>query len=259
MYSNICRKGYYNAKSGPTKAPIAGHGRRPVWRPQPLPTVPLRARRPAHKWAAMPFIDDLARLGIISIIRSPSADIGVAIAAALFRGGVLGVEVTYSTPDCCAAIHRIVQGAPPGAAIGVGTVRTIAELEAALAAGATYAVCPHVDVELIAAARRLGMPILPGALTPTEVVTAWRAGATCIKLFPASQGGPEYLRALRAPLSDIPFMPTGGVSNQNMQAWFAAGALAVGMGGKLASGPPHEVEAAAREASGILAGIRAGR
>ena len=205
----------------------------------------------------MAFIDELKRLGIVSIIRSPSADQAVEIAGALFRGGVLGVEVTYSTPDCCAAIRRIVTQAPAGAAIGVGTVRTLAELEAAVAAGATYAVCPHVDVELIAAARRLGIAILPGALTATEVVTAWRAGATCIKLFPASMGGPDYLRALRAPLSDIPFMPTGGVSNQSMREWFAAGAVAVGMGGKLAGGPPHEVEAAAREASRLLAEIRA--
>jgi 2-dehydro-3-deoxyphosphogluconate aldolase/(4S)-4-hydroxy-2-oxoglutarate aldolase len=207
----------------------------------------------------MPFIDDLTRLGIVSIIRSPSAAIAVATAEALFRGGVLAVEVTYSTPDCCAAIRRIVANAPAGAAIGVGTVRTVAELEAAVAAGATYAVSPHVDVEIISAARRLKIAMLPGALTATEVVTAWRAGATCIKLFPASLGGPEYLRALRAPLSDIPFMPTGGVSNQNMHEWFAAGAVAVGMGGKLASGPPHEVEEAARIASRRLAEIRAGR
>ena len=206
----------------------------------------------------MTFLDDLKRHGLVAIIRATSADSAVATADALFRGGVLALEVTYSTPDCCGAIKRIIANAPKGAAIGVGTVRTVAEMEAAVAAGVTYAVSPHVDVELIAAARRLGIASLPGAFTASEVMTAWKAGATCIKLFPAVQAGPDYLRALRAPLSDIPFMPTGGVSNQNMHEWFAAGAVAVGMGGKLASGPPHEVEEAARIASRRLAEIRAG-
>ena len=206
----------------------------------------------------MPFLDDLKRFGMVAIIRPTSADAAVATAHALFRGGVLALEVTYSTPDCCSAIRRIIAEAPTGAAIGVGTVRTVAELEAAVAAGATYAVSPHVDLELIAAARRLKVASLPGAFTPTEVMSAWRAGATAIKLFPAVQAGPEYLRALRAPLSDIPLMPTGGVSIESMNDWFSAGAIAVGLS-KITVGTPAQVEELARAASSRLATIRSAK
>jgi 2-dehydro-3-deoxyphosphogluconate aldolase/(4S)-4-hydroxy-2-oxoglutarate aldolase len=206
----------------------------------------------------MPFLDDLKRFGMVAIIRTTSADAAVATAHALFRGGVLALEVTYSTPDCCSAIRRIIAEAPTGAAIGVGTVRTVAELEAAVAAGATYAVSPHVDLELIAAARRLKVASLPGAFTPTEVMSAWRAGATAIKLFPAVQAGPEYLRALRAPLSDIPLMPTGGVSIESMNDWFSAGAIAVGLS-KITVGTPAQVEELARAASSRLATIRSAK
>ena len=90
---------------------------------------------------------DITRFGVIAIIRSPSADLALSTAGALFRGGILAVEVTYSTPECCRVISTMCAMAPAGAAIGVGTVRTVAELEAAVAAGATYAVSPHVDVE----------------------------------------------------------------------------------------------------------------
>jgi len=206
----------------------------------------------------MPFLDDLKRFGMVAIIRTTSADAAVATAHALFRGGVLALEVTYSTPDFCSAIRRIIAEAPTGAAIGVGTVRTVAELEAAVAAGATYAVSPHVDLELIAAARRLKVASLPGAFTPTEVMSAWRAGATAIKLFPAVQAGPEYLRALRAPLSDIPLMPTGGVSIESMNDWFSAGAIAVGLS-KITVGTPAQVEELARAASSRLATIRSAK
>ena len=206
----------------------------------------------------MPFLDDLKRFGMVAIIRTTSADAAVATAHALFRGGVLALEVTYSTPDCCSAIRRIIAEAPTGAAIGVGTVRTVAELEAAVAAGATYAVSPHVDLELIASARRLKVASLPGAFTPTEVMSAWRAGATAIKLFPAVQAGPEYLRALRAPLSDIPLMPTGGVSIESMNDWFSAGAIAVGLS-KITVGTPAQVEELARAASSRLATIRSAK
>jgi 2-dehydro-3-deoxyphosphogluconate aldolase/(4S)-4-hydroxy-2-oxoglutarate aldolase len=206
----------------------------------------------------MAFIDDLKRLGIVAIIRAPSADSAVATAGALFRGGVLALEVTYSTPDCCSAIKRICAEAPKGAAIGVGTVRTVAEMETAVAAGATYAVSPHVDVGLIAAAQRLKIASLPGAFTATEAMTAWKAGATCVKLFPAVQAGPEYLRALRAPLSDIPFMPTGGVALENIAEWFAAGAVAVGLS-KLTMGTPAQVEEASRSVTARFAAIRSGR
>jgi 2-dehydro-3-deoxyphosphogluconate aldolase / (4S)-4-hydroxy-2-oxoglutarate aldolase len=194
----------------------------------------------------MSFIEHLKQVGVVAIIRCASADEAVAMGEALIRGGVLGVEVTYSTPGCCDAIRRLVAKAPAGAAIGVGTVLTLQQLDDAVAAGATYIVSPHTDEALIARAQELGVASLPGAITPTEVVRAYQAGATVVKLFPGSLVGPDYLKALKAPLPHIPIMPTGGVTPANLHEWFAAGAVAVGMGGNLAKGTPAEIEQAAR-------------
>jgi len=204
----------------------------------------------------MSFIEHLRHVGIVAIIRGRSADEAVAMGEALLRGGVLGVEITYSTPDCCGAIARLVANAPKEAAIGVGTVLTTAQLDDAVAAGATYIVSPHTDEVLIAHARTIGVPILPGAITPTEVVRAWQLGATVIKLFPGSLVGPDYLKALRAPLPQIPIMPTGGVSLANLHEWHEAGAVAVGMGGNLAKGSPADIEAAAKQVSARWAELR---
>jgi len=207
----------------------------------------------------MPFIDQLRDIGIVAVIRGKSADEAVAMGEALVRGGVRGIEITYSTPDCCAAIRRMKSNAPADASIGVGTVMTVAQLEDAVSAGAAYAVSPHFDEAIMSAAKRLNMPMLPGAITPTEVVRAWQAGATCIKLFPGSLVGPDYVKALKGPLPHIPLMPTGGVSLDNMHEWFAAGVVAVGMGGNLAKGTPAEIEAAARTTMDKLRTARAAR
>ena len=205
----------------------------------------------------MAFIDTLKATGVVAVIRGSSADEAVAMSEALLRGGVTGIEITYSTPDCCAAIQRVAATASEtGAVVGVGTVRSVDQLLAARDAGATFAVSPHFDRAIVSRAVQENIPMLPGAITPTEVVTAFDAGATVIKIFPGSLVGPSYLKALRGPLPDIPLMPTGGVSVENMGEWFEAGAVAVGMGGKLASGTPATIEAAAAAVSNELALIR---
>ncbi|HEV8549293.1 MAG TPA: 2-dehydro-3-deoxyphosphogluconate aldolase, partial [Polyangiaceae bacterium] len=112
------------------------------------------------------------------------------------------------------------------------------------------------DETLLAAARERNVPFLPGALTPTEVVRAFRAGAACVKLFPGSAVGPSYVKALKGPLPHIPLMPTGGVDENNLAEWFTAGVVAVGMGGALATGTPEAVEAAARRVSAALRAAR---
>jgi 2-dehydro-3-deoxyphosphogluconate aldolase/(4S)-4-hydroxy-2-oxoglutarate aldolase len=109
----------------------------------------------------------------------------------------------------------------------------VADVEDAVEAGARFLVSPHTDQALQARARELGAAYLPGAFTPTEIVLAWNSGAAAIKLFPARLGGPGYLRDLREPLPDIPIVPTGGVSVSSVAEWFAAGAVAVAMGGAL--------------------------
>ena len=118
--------------------------------------------------------------------------------------------------------------------IGAGTVLDQDQARACIDAGARFVVAPIVDVATIAVCRRAGIPVLPGALTPTEVVQAWRAGADFVKVFPCSAvGGASYLKALKAPLPDIPLVPTGGVTLETVGAFFAAGASAVGVGGDL--------------------------
>jgi 2-dehydro-3-deoxyphosphogluconate aldolase/(4S)-4-hydroxy-2-oxoglutarate aldolase len=204
----------------------------------------------------MAFLDDLNRTGVVAVIRGASADAAVAMAEALVAGGVFGIEITYSTPDCCAAIRRAKALLPSTALVGVGTVLTVDQLEAARDAGATYAVSPHTDEAIVRRAVNLGLPMLPGAVTPTEIVRAHQLGASCVKLFPGSAVDPDYLKAVRAPLPHIPLMPTGGVALDNMHLWFAAGAVAVGMGGNLAKGTPAEITAAAKLVAAKLAFIR---
>jgi len=192
-----------------------------------------------------PFLAQLAALRILAIIRAPSSAAALEIGVAVARGGIGAVEVTFTTPGAADAIAALTARLP-GVAIGAGTVLDRPTLEAARAAGAAFAVSPHLDLELVAAARELGVPYLPGALTPTEVLAAWRGGATAIKLFPAAQVGPAYLAALRGPFPDVPIVPTGGVDEQNVAAWLAAGAVAVGVGGHLVRGDPATIEAQAR-------------
>jgi 2-dehydro-3-deoxyphosphogluconate aldolase/(4S)-4-hydroxy-2-oxoglutarate aldolase len=170
---------------------------------------------------------------------------------ALTKGGVTGVEVTFSTPGAADAIASISKKLP-NALVGAGTVLERAELDAACDAGATFLVSPHFDLDLLERARARGVPYLPGALTPTEIVRAWKAGATCVKLFPGSAVGPGYVKAIRGPLPDVPLMPTGGVDEKNLGEWLNAGVVAVGMGGALATGSLDEIEAASRRMMNAL-------
>jgi 2-dehydro-3-deoxyphosphogluconate aldolase/(4S)-4-hydroxy-2-oxoglutarate aldolase len=203
------------------------------------------------------FLDRLQKAGVVAVIRASSADAAVEISRALVRGGVTGIEITFSTPGAAEAIERARQELP-AALVGAGTVLNAKDLASACDAGAAFLVSPHLDDSLLALARERGVPFLPGALTPTEVVRAWNAGAACVKLFPGSAVGPGYVKALRGPLPHIPLMPTGGVDEKNLGEWLAAGVIAVGMGGALATGSLEAIEGAARRISQALATARAG-
>lgn len=202
------------------------------------------------------FLQQLKETGVVAVIRSPSAEAALVASHALVRGGVTGIEITFSTPDAAQAIARA-RRELSGALVGAGTVLNAEDLEAACDAGASFLVSPHTDSALIARAVERGVPFLAGALTPTEVVHAFNAGAACVKLFPGSAVGPQYLKALRGPLPHIPLMPTGGVDEHNLAEWFSAGAVAVGMGGSLVAGAPEAIEAAARRVSVALSHARA--
>ncbi len=171
--------------------------------------------------------------GVVAIIRRVPPERIEPLARALHAGGVRAIEVTLNTEGAIEAIRRLTGMLPADAAVGAGTVMTAEEVAAAVGAGATFIVCPHTDEEVIRTCRERGVPVLPGAYTPSEIVRAWRAGAAMVKLFPASHGGPRYLREVRAPLSDIPIVPTGGVTLENAADFVRAGAVAVGVGSSL--------------------------
>lgn len=198
-----------------------------------------------------PFLKALHEVSIVAVIRAPSADAAVAMSHALVKGGVRGIEVTFSTPGAADAIARVAKELP-NALVGAGTVLDVTQLDAACTAGAEFLVSPHFDPELLQEARERGVPYLPGALTPTEIVRAWKAGAACVKLFPGSAVGPGYVKAIRGPLPDVPLMPTGGVDEKNLGEWLKAGVVAVGLGGALATGTLDEIEAASRRIMNAL-------
>lgn len=175
----------------------------------------------------------LAAMPVVAILRSSSADRFPEVADTLRQGGIRAIEFTLTTPGVLAALREYTQDLPDGLTLGAGTVTTPREAEAAVAAGAEYLITPATQPEVIAEARRLGVPVLPGALTPTEILTAWHAGASMVKLFPAAVGGPEYLRAVRAPLPGVPLVPTGGIDLDDAPGYLRAGATALGMGSPL--------------------------
>lgn len=173
--------------------------------------------------------------GVLAVLRAPSPDSALEAAEAIIRGGIPGIEVTYSTPDAPAVIRELIRRHGDRAHIGAGTVTTAEQARAAADAGAAFLVSPGTLPALTRAMRDTGAVVMTGALTPTEVMLALDSGADVVKIFPASLGGPSYLSALRGPFPDAPLMPTGGVNPDNLAAWFAAGAVAVGAGGDLAN------------------------
>ncbi|WP_406070825.1 bifunctional 4-hydroxy-2-oxoglutarate aldolase/2-dehydro-3-deoxy-phosphogluconate aldolase [Micromonospora sp. NBC_01638] len=175
---------------------------------------------------------ELAAARVLAVIRGTDTAAAVATGTALLKEGVRIVEVALTTPGALHAIEAIRAAAPAEALVGAGTVLTAADVADVLSAGAQFVVTPAV-VESVPEAVRRGIPVAAGALTPTEAYTARQLGASAVKLFPASLGGPAYLKALRDPFPDIPFVAVGGVGLAEMPAYLAAGAIAVGVGGPL--------------------------
>ena len=175
----------------------------------------------------------LLRSRLVAIVRSAAPVDLVEACRSLFAGGVRCVEITLTTPGALGAIERVRADLPAGCVIGAGTVLDQATAEQALAAGAQFIVTPITDVPTIGFVRARGTAVLAGALTPTEMFQATRAGATMVKLFPATRLTPEYVRDVLAPLPELRVCPTGGVTLETVGAWFAAGAAAVAVGGGL--------------------------
>jgi 2-dehydro-3-deoxyphosphogluconate aldolase/(4S)-4-hydroxy-2-oxoglutarate aldolase len=205
--------------------------------------------------------DAITAPGVVAIARRLEPTAVASVCDGLLRGGVHALELTLNEPEA-AAIETlgvaVRHAAGTELAIGAGTVMSIGAAQRAIDAGATFLISPHLDVGLVAWAAERGVPMFPGAATPTEVVAGWRAGAAAIKVFPASSLGAQFVRELRGPLPDVPLLPTGGVSPENAGEFIRAGALAVGLGSWLFAGGPASIEARARQAVEAVAAARAG-
>lgn len=172
-------------------------------------------------------------LGLLAVLRGPSAELTVKMVDALVAGGVTGIEITYTTPDAIAVVTELVSKYSEQIVLGMGTLTEPHQPAEAKAAGASFIVSPHYGADLCQAMSASGLPMMVGALTPSEVIQAHRAGSDIVKVFPGSLGGPSYLKSLRGPFPNIPMMPTGGVAIDNLSDWFGAGAVAVGAGSNL--------------------------
>jgi len=182
-------------------------------------------------------LDNILEHGIISVVRAEEGGSHVLKAVeAIVEGGVRCIEVTMTTPY---AIQTIVDTtkrfSTDEALVGVGTVIDVDDCRHAVQSGARFVVTPAVCLDVVQTARELEVPVLCGAFTPTEVLAAWQHGADLVKIFPASVGGPAYIRALKGPLPQIPMVPTGGVTVENVAAFLEAGAAALAVGGNLAT------------------------
>ncbi len=195
----------------------------------------------------------ISDVGIIPVVRATSAAEAIAIGDAIVAGGIAALEITMTVPGAVEVMKEAVKRYGERLLIGAGTVLDAEQARSCISAGARFLVSPIVDEATIAECRAADVVVLPGALTPTEVVRAWRAGADLVKVFPCSAvGGASYIKSLRAPLPQIPLVPTGGVTLENVAGFFAAGATAVGVGADLCnvsavrSGHAHQITDTAR-------------
>jgi 2-dehydro-3-deoxyphosphogluconate aldolase / (4S)-4-hydroxy-2-oxoglutarate aldolase len=172
----------------------------------------------------------------IAVIRSQKQELAIATANAVASGGIKLIEITWNSDRPKETIEKIKQELPD-CTIGAGTVLNDRELTEAIAAGAEFIFSPHTDAKLIERAiAKYNVPMIPGALTPTEIITAWQAGASCVKVYPIEvMGGAAYLKSLQGLLGHIPLIPTGGVTTENAKQILEAGAIAVGMSSHLIS------------------------
>ncbi len=175
----------------------------------------------------------LQTLRVIAVIRAPQLKLGRKMALAVAKGGINLIEITWNSADAGHLINKM-RSELPNCTIGTGTVLNLRDLNNAIASGAEYVFTPHVDPELIRFGLERNIPVIPGALTPTEIVSACNLGASAVKVFPVqSLGGASYIKSLQGPLGHIPLIPTGGVTLANARDFLLSGAIAVGLSGEL--------------------------
>lgn len=177
----------------------------------------------------------LVDTGIVAVIRAQDGDELVSICEALVAGGVVGVEITMTSPGATEAISKAAQVLQGKAIIGAGSVLDPETARVAMLAGADFIVSPILNKDVIAIAKRYGKIVIPGAFTPTEILSAWEAGADVVKVFPATKLGPSFFKDVRGPLPQVRLTPTGGVDINSLGDFLKAGAVFVGVGSALVS------------------------
>lgn len=198
-------------------------------------------------------LERILKTKIVAVLRATSGEKLVRVAEALLAGGVEAIEVTFTVPNALAVIEQTAKTLGDRVLLGAGTVLDSETARAAILAGANYIVSPTLNLETIRLCRRYDVMVMPGALTPTEILTAWEAGADIVKVFPSEITGPRYLKALKGPLPQVRLMPTGGVDLTTANDFLNAGAVALGIGSALVepkwieSGDFNAIEQRARQ------------
>ena len=178
-------------------------------------------------------LQDIVNCGVVAIVRVESAQEAVEVCLAIAKGGVKPIEITMTVPGAIDVIKEFKSAVKDEVLVGAGTVLDPETARAVILAGAEFVVSPTLNLEVIEVCRRYSKIVIPGAFTPTEILTAWEAGADIVKIFPARVGGPKYLVDIKGPLPQIRLMPTGGVGIENTPDFIRAGAVAVAVGTSL--------------------------
>lgn len=201
---------------------------------------------------------------LVPVVRAPTADLAVKAVEAILEGGISTFEITLTVPGAVQVIESLVKRFASRALIGAGTVLSAEQAAACIDVGAQFIVSPGFDAATVELVLRRGLPCMPGALTPTEVITAWKAGVDMVKIFPCSaMGGAKYLKSLKGPLPQVKMLPTGGVNATTVHEYLAAGAAALGIGSELvdaqalAAGKLDVITARAKELVDAVASSRA--
>ena len=225
--------------------------------------TPPNSRRTSITRRATEIIRRIAEEGIVPVIRAATPDLALRAARAVMAGGISVFEITMTVPDAPDVIRALVRELGDRALVGAGTVLNAAAAHQCIDAGAAFVVSPGLDPDTVIEAHGRGVPAMPGALTPTEVIAAWNLGADVVKIFPVSAvGGAKYLRALKGPLPDVKMLPTGGITAANAAEFLAAGAVALGIGGELvdtvalAEGRDATITERARELRAVVQAAR---
>ena len=185
-------------------------------------------------WSKEKALGKIREVGLVPIVRAPSAEEALLAAEAIVAGNIGILEITMTVPNAIQVIEKVANKFGDKLLLGAGTILDTETGRAALLAGAEFIVTPALNLQVIELARRYGKPIMPGALTPTEVLTAWQAGADIVKIFPCGPvGGAKYIKALKGPFPQIEMIPTGGVNLETTPDFIKAGAAAVAVGGEL--------------------------